>query len=136
MRRTEKGSSRFPGSVILQIGVRTMKRLGFVGGLSHAGCGDSRQMSETVCVYVCELPSQVFWLEQASCERQCFVVGRGVAPQPRGALVTLMHSLLQDFEITCETWSFCVLPPCRDVNGPAFGHVGRSRVQQVACSRG
>ena len=43
-----------------------------------------------------------------------------------------MHSLLQDLDITCETWSFCVLPPFRDVNGPAFGHVGRGRGQQMA----
>ena len=63
VRRTERGSSRFSGCVILQIGVRTMKRLGFVGGLSHAGYGDSRQMSETVCVCACELLSQVLWLE-------------------------------------------------------------------------
>ena len=104
-----------------------MKRLDFVGGLSHAGCGDSRQMSETVCVHVCEL-RRFSCLRQASCERQCFVVGRGVAPQPRGALSTLMHSFVQDFETTCEMWSFCVLPPCRDVNGPAFGQVGRGRV--------
>ena len=63
VRRTESGSSRFSGCVIVQIGVPAMKRLGIVGGLSHAGCGDSRQMSETVCVHVCELLNQVFLLE-------------------------------------------------------------------------
>ena len=111
-----------------------MKRLGFVGGLSHAGCGDSRRRQSAYMSV--NFSIRFSGLRQASCERQCFVVGRGVAPQPRGALSTLMHSVLQDLEITCETWSFCVLPPFRDVNGPAFGHVGRGRVQQVACSRG